>query len=172
MLKMMRSLMPFCLVLLFALPSGAQDERGKAIPGPRKVHLEGEQARILISLLVNGNRSIAAPLGAALTSGTPTYHVVLHHFSVDSITTYKYDNDYPGYRLYGYYATAILEPDEKNIEINEATSLYKFFDQLRVTPNLSLEGTFLEIGVLDCRIDAKIDFTKTGRFRCDLDIPY
>jgi len=154
-------------VLIVLLLARANAVQKKPIPGPRKVHIEGERAHVLISLLVNGSARIDKEI-----EGSPKHEVALHDFSVEAASTYKADPDQWEYKLLEYSATAKVGSDEDAVDISEATSLWKFFSELGVKPNLGLEGAFLNVSEIDCKINGKLDVAVPTRFQCDLVIPY
>jgi hypothetical protein len=155
----MRKLIATAL-LFTALP--ALSARNK----PRSLHIQGAQAFRLISLLVTGSNAIQV---AFMDRGGT--HIALRDLEVMKLSTFKYDKSSAMYRLDVYSAHVQVGDAEESTPLGEATALYAFLLSLGVTPDGSMQGTILEAGTVDCRIDAHIAFDKPRRFVCDLAQP-
>jgi hypothetical protein len=134
---------------------------------PRSLHIQGQQARRLISLLVTGNDTIAASFRDSRAT-----RILLHDLDVMKFATYKYDENSAMYRLDVYSAHAKIGTVTQAVPISEATSLYELLLSLGVTPDASMQGTDLEAETVDCRIDTHVSFDKPQRFVCDLALPF
>jgi len=149
-------------LLLTVIPS-AHSAQNK----PRTVHLEGTQARRLVSLLVTGSDKIAASFRDAGKT-----RIVLHDLMVLKWSTYKYDDDAAMYKLDVYSAEAKIGDAAQTTQLGEATSLFELLTSLGVKPDLSMQGADLDADVVDCRINTHVAFEKPQRFVCDLTLPF
>ena len=133
------------------------------------VHLEGEKALSLISILVDGGA-----VGPALKEARPMPHkaeFVLHDLHVYLASTSKYDEDAWIYKLNLYGATAKIGSSENPVEIGEATALWGYLVDLGLKTDLSLGSTDLLVNQVDCGINAEKPFSAPERFQCDLTVP-
>jgi hypothetical protein len=92
---------------------------------PRTVHIEGDRAKRLVSLLATGSETIAASLRDA--KGT---RIVLHDLMVLKFATYKYDGDSGMYNLDVYSAEAKIGDAAQSAQLGEATALFELLSTL------------------------------------------
>lgn len=149
-------------LLLTSLPVGAIAQNK-----PRSLHIEGAQARQLISLLVTGNSAVESSL-----RDTGVARIVLHDLYVMKFSTFKYDEDAPMYRLDVYSAQAKIGRGSQSVQFHEAAALYEFLSSLGVKADTSMQGSDLDADTVDCRIDPHAAFDKPQRFVCDLRLPF
>jgi hypothetical protein len=151
---------PASLLLALSLTAAAQNS-------PRSLHLEGAQARRLISLLVSGNNAIAATV-----KDHNSNRILLHGLQVEKESTYKYDDGAPYFRLDVYRAHAQLGDSQQQSSLGEATGLYELLSSVGLKPDMAMDGAYLEAQTVDCRINTHIAFDKPQRFVCDLKLPF
>jgi hypothetical protein len=133
---------------------------------PRSLHIQGPQARRLVSLLVSGSDSIASSFQGGATQ------LVLHDLLVLKFATYKYDGDGGMYNLDVYSAEAKIGDAGQTTRFTEATGLYELLSSLGVKPQLSMQGSDLDASTVDCRVNTHQPFEKPQRFVCDLTLPF
>lgn len=131
-----------------------------------KIHLNGQRARTLISLLVSGSDRISKAIG-----NSDEHRVILLNVEVESIETYKYETDSWIYKLPGYRASGKIGTDDNQISIGEATSLFSFFLKVGVTSELAMDGSYITFQEISCKIDVHANITAPERFQCDLTLP-
>jgi hypothetical protein len=134
---------------------------------PKRVHINGPRAFRLVSLLVTGSSEIGKAVGNQHKS-----EIVIHDFSVVKSSTYKYDTDSAIYKLDVYAAQGKIGSATNSTAIYEATALWEFLSTLGITTDLGLEGAYLNIATVDCKIDATVDIKSSNRVQCDLSNPY
>lgn len=149
--------------LLLTAVNGSQAAQNK----PRRMQIEGAQARRLISLLVTGSDDIASSLRDSGSS-----RIVLHDLMVLKSSTYKYEKNAAMYDLDVYYANAKIGNAAQLTPVHEATPLYEFLSSLGVRNQLSMQGSDLDAETVDCRINTDVSFDKPQRFVCDLVLPF
>ena len=134
---------------------------------PKRVHINGPKAFRLVSLLVTGSDEIGKAVGNQHKS-----EIVIHDLSVVKSSTYKFDVDSAIYKLDVYGAQGKIGSATNSTAIHEATALWEFLSGLGMTTDLALEGAYLNVGTVDCKIDATIDVKSPNRVQCDLANPY
>ena len=134
---------------------------------PKRVHINGPKAFRLVSLLVTGSHEIGKTVGTQHKS-----EIVIHDLSIVKSSTYKYDTDSAIYKLDVYGAQGKIGSATNSTAIYEATALWEFFNRLGMTTDLALEGAYLNVATVDCKIDATIDVKSPNRVQCDLANPY
>lgn len=155
--------------LFFAVPIFAAQSQP---PATKVIHLNGEKARTLTSILVSGG--VASPEQKALQEAQPMpprVVIVLHDLDVSLVSTHKYDADMWIYKLDVYSAKARIGSSENPVAIGEGTVLWSFLINLGLKPDLSLGSADLEVSEVDCRINAEKPFFAPARFQCDLTVP-
>lgn len=136
------------------------------------IHLEGEKARTLISLLLGGSYSDNGATNAAIQQrSTRNVEITFRDLRVIAASTYKYDPDDWHYKLKSYHATARVAQSDNPVNIREATALWSYFTDLGLKTDLALEGTYFELSGVHCKIDANISDTVPARFQCELAVP-
>jgi hypothetical protein len=160
------SVVTVCVALSFAqcLAQGPESKVGG------KIHLTGEKARGLISILDSGgvvNPEVEKVFPMPHTAGV----IALRDLNVLRASTYKYDADISIYKLNLYSATAKIGSSDNPVKVGEAIALWNYFTDLRLKTDLGLEGTYFMITTINCKIDANLDITSPTRFQCDLVIP-
>jgi len=142
------------LVVLLLAASG--------LSAPRKVHITGQRAFQLLSLLASGSEALKDTLTRQQT-------VVVHDLRILVAATHKYDTDSAPYKLAIYSAQGKIGNAEKFSTIGEATALFKFMTDAGSKNNdIAMEGAWLEMQTVECRVDGKAAFTDNKRFECDL----
>jgi hypothetical protein len=142
------------LVVLLLAASG--------LSAPRKVHITGQRAFQLLSLLASGSEALKDTLTRQQT-------VVVHDLRILVAATHKYDTDSAPYKLAIYSAQGKIGNAEKFSTIGEATALFKFMTDAGFKNNdIAMEGAWLEMQTVECRVDGKAAFTDNKRFECDL----
>ena len=157
--------LPLCLAAGIAFAQSSTPTN-KPAPTGKKVHLAGERARTLISLLVSGNNEIQDRIKNGGSS-----EIVLHDLEVLTESTYKYDPDARFFRLHVVSAWAKLAPADNRIQINEATAIDDFLAPFGLDDDLAMEGSYREVPVVDCKINASVPYEQPARFQCDLVLP-
>ena len=163
--QVLKFLVLSCCLIFFSFTVYISGQERRAPLHPRHFTIRGEKAQMLMSLLIDGSKDIAAEMRNSHTS-----QITIHDLSVESESTYKYDENSPLYKLSLYSATAKVGVgvNKKQIEVGEATCLYKLLDGLGITGSLGLEGNYLNVETLDCKINADIAISVPERFQCDV----
>lgn len=135
--------------------------------GAGKLHLEGEQARTLISLVANGSNEI----NQRLKEGHAT-EFRLAELSAMKWSTFKYEPDDPYFRL-DIYSGSIKRPGtDSYLPLSDGRSMYEFLDKLGMPHGVSLSGDDVDAANVDCVIHPHIAFGNAKRFTCDLEKPF
>ncbi len=150
------------LLLLLAVATNGPNAGAQASE-IRQIHIAGEDARNLISLLASASKPIASGIkDKGLTN------VRVYDLRVWSTSTEQYGSESPYHDLSVFAATARLDQATKSVEIGEATSLFRYFRSIGIEPELGLEGASFMIRSVDCKIAVK-DLTEgISRFSCAL----
>jgi hypothetical protein len=133
---------------------------------PNPIHLNGKRAETLISLLVSGSDQIAKSFEISAE-----HQVVLRDVEVEAIETYKYEPDTWFYKLPEYRASAKIGNDNSQTSIGEATSLWRFFLGVGLESDLAMDGSYLQIRQINCKVNVHADMSSPNRFQCDLTLP-
>ena len=143
--------------LAFPVAACAQNAR-------KQIHLEGEQARTLISLVANGSNEINQRLKEGHAA---EFNLV--ELKAMKASTYKYDTDDPYFELDIYGGIIKLPGTDSYLPLSDGRSMYEFLDKLGMPHDLGLEGDYVEAANVHCAIHAKIPFSNAKRFTCDLE---
>ena len=126
------------------------------------MHITGQRAFQLLSLFASGSETVKDTLTRQQT-------VVVHDLRILVAATHKYDTDSAPYKLAIYSAQGKIGNAEKFSTIGEATALFKFMTDAGFKNNdIAMEGAWLEMQTVECRVDGKAAFTDNKRFECDL----
>jgi hypothetical protein len=153
----------YWLILSAMLSSQSYYQIGAPSTEPKRIHIEGEKARTLISLLVTGNENVRAAI-----KGSNQTKIVIHELSILSEATQKYDPIDPYYRLMVYSARARIGSAASAVRIGEATALYEYFSELGLRPDVALEGTYLQVREINCEVNVNASVATPIRFQCDV----
>jgi hypothetical protein len=134
---------------------------------PKQVHINGPKALKLVSLLVSGSDAIATAIRDQNKS-----QIVIHDLSILKWATYKYDTDSPLYKIDVYRAEGKIGSATNSTPIHEATALWELLSGLGMTTDMAMEGGYLNVATIDCKIDTTADADSPNRVQCDLANPY
>jgi hypothetical protein len=139
---------------------------GDTVPRPekgaRKVRVDGEQASQLISLLSAG--SDAARKSLAERQGW----VAIRELRVLLEARVTYDSTSPPLKPAIHKAWGKIGDARKETPIGEAASLWEFLENLGFYPAVAPEGRYIEIGALDCMVNATARISAPRRFSCNI----
>lgn len=135
--------------------------------GAKQIHLEGEQARTLISLVANGNDKINQRLKEGHATGFKLAEVSAMKWS-----TFKYDSNDPYFRLDIYSGSIKLPGADSYLPLTDGRSMYEFLDKLGMPGGVSAGGDDIDAANVNCAIHAEIAFGNAKRFTCDLEKPF
>lgn len=133
----------------------------------KRVHLEGEQARTLISLVANGSNEINQRLKEGHATGFK-----LAELNATKWSTFKYDEDDPYFKLDIYSGSIKLPGADSYLPISDGRSMYEFLSKLGMPGGVSAGGDDVDAANVDCAIHAEIAFGNPKRFTCDLEKPF
>jgi len=133
----------------------------------RQIHLEGEQARTLISLVANGSTEINRRLDQEHAT-----EFRLAELNAVKASTFKYDADDPYFKLDIYGGNLKLADADSYLPLSDGRSMYEFLERLGMPHDLAMEGDYIEAAKVDCTIHTKIAFGNAKRFTCDLERPF
>jgi hypothetical protein len=132
---------------------------------PKRIHVTGSKAFRLVSLLASGSDGINKLL-------QDKREFVIHDLNVVSRATFKYDPDNPKFKLGIYAAWGKIESATNSTPIGEATALFELLNGLGLTTDTALEGTYLTVATINCKIDVTANIASPSRAQCDIVNPY
>ena len=150
--------------LAFPLVACAQNSTHN---GAKTLHLEGEQARILISLVANGSTEI----NQRLREGHATEFTLTELNAMKSSTS-KYDPGDPYFRLDIYRGQIKLPGAESYLPLSDGWATYEFLNKLGMPHDGAMEGDYIEAANVHCTIRPQIAYGNAKRFTCDLERPF
>jgi hypothetical protein len=150
------------IVCMLALPVMAWAQNGA-----KKLHLEGEQARTLISLVANGSTEINQPL----KEGHAT-EFTLTEVNVMKSSTFKYDPNDPYFRLDIYRGQIKVPGADGSLPLSDGWAMYEFLNKLGMSHDGAMEGDYIEAANVHCTIHPRIAYGDAKRFTCDLERPF
>jgi hypothetical protein len=130
---------------------------------PKRVHISGSKALQLVSLLVSGSDAIKTPI-----KDQNRDEIVVHDLSILSEATSKYDPGMPMFRLAVYDAKGKIGTATNPTPIGEACGLFKFLTGLGLPEDGAMEGSYLNIELIRCKITVAVSADSPGRFQCDI----
>jgi hypothetical protein len=151
------------MACMLALPWMAGAQNGTQ-NGAKRIHLEGEQARTLISLVANGS----AEINQRLREGHATQFTLTELNAMKS-STYKYDPSDPYFRLDIYHGQIKLPGSDSYLQLSDGWAMYEFLNKLGLPHDGAMEGDYIEAANVHCVISPKIAFGNAKRFTCDLE---
>jgi hypothetical protein len=160
------------LVVLLGIPPSAAAQTSTAhVPTEASskgsiIHVTGEKARSLISILATGNATIRNQIKDDSRS-----EIVLTDLSLEIESTWKFDPDSPYSGLYIYFAKATLLPNRTSIDLQDATALFQFVEQFHISGGVALEGGYIDLQRIDCTVNTGRSVSDAERFHCDLVVP-
>lgn len=153
--RMKKMIVLICLVPLLNLAIEAQT--------PKRVHLTGAKALQLVSLLVSGSDAIRTAIKDQIKS-----KILVQDLSLLSEATSKYDPSMPMFNLAVYDARGRIGNATNPTQIGEASALFKFLAGLGLPKDGAMEGTYLNIASVKCKINTSVDANSSDRFQCDI----
>ena len=130
----------------------------------RKVEIDGQKAKTLISLLSSGNQALQQAVAREKEFAIADFYVIKG-------ATQKY---YPVDSLFGldlYAAWGKIGNSQNPSEIGEATAIYQFLTNLGFRQAVSLQGSDHSFSRIECKINATIHIRAPKRFQCSLTEP-
>jgi hypothetical protein len=134
--------------------------------GSKKLNLEGEQARTLISLVANGSTEINQSL-----KDRHATEFTLAELNAMKSSTFKYDPIDPYFKLDIYHGQIKLAGADSYILLSDGRAMYEFLDKLGLPHDGAMEGDYIEAVNVHCAIHPQIAYGDAKRFACDLEKP-
>ena len=153
----------FCTLVLPVMAWAQNGPHG----GAKKLHLEGEQARTLISLVANGSSEINQRLKVGHAR-----EFTLTELNAMKSSTFKYDPSDPYFRLDIYRGQIKLPGAEGYLPLSDGWAMYEFLDKLGMPHDGAMEGDYIEASNVHCTIRPQIAYGDAKRFTCDLEMPF
>jgi DUF971 family protein len=156
-----------CAVMMAGLaPATASMSAAQAAEGSQRIHVEGDRAKQLVSLLVSGNEQIRS-----MVKDGHARRIVVHDLSILKEATQKYDSSDPYYALDVYTAKARIGTASDPVKMGEATGLFNLLREVGIQNDGAMEGTYATAHEIDCTIDVNAGESAARRFRCDVTGP-
>ena len=130
---------------------------------PKRVHVTGPKALQLVSLLVSGSDSIRTAI-----KDQNRREIVVHNLSILSEATSKYDPSMPMFNLAVYDARGKIGTATNPTPIGEASALFKLLTGLGLPQDGAMEGIYLNIASISCKINTAVDANSSDRFQCNI----